>query len=396
MRIAIYILAAFSLAWLAGQDAALAYWRADQASAVPATVPAFWANDPELRLRASDRLKTRPDLLAAQAPAIAAAAKDVLRRNPLDVMAMRQLGVLADLDRAGSGRGYIALAERISRRDLTTELLSIEDAATYGDADAAATLRHYHHALSVYPLAKAEVMPFISSLLGEPEIRQALIAYADQPWLRDFAVNAVEYDVSPAALSDFYADMAGKMPQAELQKGAMRLVRWLVSNNEYVALQSYAGRIPGLAGNAFSPIGLTVTTSDARYMPLSWALINEATISAQADGGVLLVRVEPGTTAAAATRLTMFAPGEYEFVQTLAAEADAPLARTEWQVTCPGDPRNHLVQEPAPQTSGPGQQRARLSIPAGCAAQFWRLQAAAESSQLASAVRISGLSLNTL
>ena len=394
MRKPVFILAAIALALASGQEAALAYWRGDQASAAPGQVPGFWAGDAEVRLRASEQFKSQPERLAAEAQAIAAAARDVLRRSPLDVMAMRQLGVLAELRSAGSGRNQIALAERISRRDLTTELLSIDHAALQSDANAAATLRHFDLALSAYPLAKSQLLPVVASQLGEPDVRRALAAYAGRLWLRDFAINAVEYDVPPAALVEFYADMDGRIATAELQEGAIRLVRWLVSNGQYAALATFAGRLPGLSRDAFAAIGVNEVTRDARFAPLSWTLSSDASVSAQADGDALLVRAEPGVTAFAASRLTLLAPGKYEFVQTLTADADTSLARVEWQVICPEDPRRQLLQVDSQVAGAGGDRRARLTIPAGCAAQLWQLRAAATSTQFASAARISGLTLS--
>ncbi len=394
MRNPVFILAAIALSWLAGQEAALAYWRSDQASAAPGQVPSFWAGDAAVRLHASEQFKARSERLTAEAQAIAAAARDVLRRTPLDVLAMRQLGVLAELRSAGSGRDQIALAERISRRDLTTELLSIDHAALQGDGNAVATIRHFDHALSVYPLAGTQLLPVVASQLGEPDVRRALTAYAGRPWLRDFAINAVEYDVPPAALVEFYADLDGRIPAAELQESAVRLVRWLLSNGQYAALATYARRLPGLSDDAFTAIGVNAATRDARFAPLSWTLLSDASISAQADGDALLVQVEPGVTAFAATRLTLLAPGKYEFVHMLAPLADTPLARVEWQVTCPEAPRRQLLQADLSQAGAGGVRRARLTIPSGCVAQFWQLRAAATASQFASAVRLSGLTLS--
>ena len=387
MRKVIFIVVAIGLAWLAGQDAALAYWRSDHGG----TVPGLWASDPVVRLRASEKLHAQPREFAARSQEIGAAARDVLRRTPLDVQAMRQLGVIADQGRAGAAREYIALAERITRRDLQTELMSLNFSAARPDA--AATIRHYHHALSAYPLVNQRLLPIVASQLGEPDVRRALVAYADRPWLRHFVTNAIEYDVAPADLIAFYSDLEGRIPTSELQAGTVRLVQWLVSNGQYSFLSTYASRLPGLAPDAFAVIGLNAITADARFAPLSWTLLNDATVETQADGNALLVRIEPGRAGFAAARMTLLKPGAYEFVQRIDYPADTPPARLEWQVICPENPRQQLLAaEPPPAGTG-AVQRPRLTIPAGCIAQFWQLRAAAASEQFASFVRISDLML---
>lgn len=375
MRNLVFIIAAIGLATLAGRDAALAYWR----SGPPGTPPAIFAGDAGVRLRLSDRLMSAPEELAAQAEQLDQAARLALRRSPLDVLAMRQLGVLAELREPGTGRAYIALAERISRRDLKAEILSIEHAASQDGA--IASLRHFDHALAAFPLAKQQLYPFIASQLGEPGFARELAGYAERPWLRDFVVNAADYDVAPADLLALYDELGDRVSQAERQEGTVRLIRWLVSAGQEDALGTFARRLPGLPANAFAPIGFDAVTSNPAYAPLSWTLLNDAGIQTSTEGDALVVTVEPGISGYAASRVTLLAAGTYDFVQTISHDAGVPQAGLEWLVSCPDNPRFNLLQA------------ARLTVPAQCTAQTWQLHASAAASQYAASGRISGIKL---
>lgn len=384
MRSLVFIIAALGLAVVAGRDAALAYWR----SGPPGAPPALLADDAGVQLRLSDRLTSAPEELAARAQQVDKAARLTLRRSPLDVVAMRQLGVLAELREPGSGRAFIALAERISRRDLKAEFLSIEHAANH--AGAIASLPHFDHALAAFPLAKQQLFPFLAAQLGEPGFARELAGYAARPWLRDFVVNAVDYDVAPADLIALYDQLGDRVSQAERQEGTVRLIRWLVATGREDALGTYARRLPGLPANAFASIGFNPMTSNPAYAPLSWTTLNDAGIQTSTEGDALVVTVEPGISGYAASRVTLLGPGTYDFAFKIDHEADVPPAGLEWLVSCPDNPRLNLLQT-AP--GRPGIQSARLAVPARCIAQTWQLHASAAASQYASSARVSAMKL---
>lgn len=378
---------ALILAVLAGRDAALAYWRGDPS----ANAPALLAGDPLIRLRRSESSLAARGQLARSAPAIRDAASEVLRATPLSAFAMRQLGAVANMAGGDAGLARLVLAERISRRDLPSELLLIEASAR--NEDPAATLRHYDHALSVYPSVQAELFPLLASELSDPEVRLALARYTAKPWLRDFAVNAADYDVPPAALMEFYAEIEGKLAPRELQDGTLRMLRWLQANGQFAAMPSYTSRIPGLPAQTLQEFGFSTVTTDERLAPLSWTLRNDGAIEAFAEGNRLTIRIAPENAVVAATRTTLLAPGTYAVSQSIEHEANAPRARLIWQVTCHGGPAAPLWQQELPVAGSGGRYVADFTVPPGCPAQAWQLQAAAAVSQFASTARIAGLAL---
>ncbi len=352
--------------------------------------------DPQIRLRASDDLLSRPVALRRNSPEIAAAARQVLRHSPLDARAMRQLGLVAELGRPGSGFAAYALAERISRRDLPTELALIDATARQGAA-ATVTLRHFDHALSVYPSVAAQLFGPLASELGDADVRKALAAYAARPWLRTFLSEAPDHDVAPHALMDFYAELSGKVPAAPMQAGAVRMVAWLAANGQHAALAGFAASMPGLAPGALEPIGFTPVTTDPALAPLSWKLRNDEEVAAEPEADGLAIRIAPESTAIAASRLTFLRPGSYAIGQAIAFAPGVPHARLEWEVACLGAPDAPIWQAALPgKDTVATDLAAPLVVPAACPAQQWRLRAAGEGSQFAAAATISGLAARRL
>ena len=390
MRRLLCSLFAVLLAVIVGRDAALAHWRAAGAG----TAPRILAEDPALRLRLADSRLAEGASLQGEAPSIHQAAIALLRQSPLDASALRRLAVIENLRSAGEGHGLVVLAEKVSRRDLTSELLLIDTAAEHDDL--AATLRHYDHVLSVYPAARQQLFPLLASEMGEPDVRKALVPMASRPWLRDFALNAVDYDVAPAALMDFYGELAGKIPVTELQAGAVRVVRWLQTNNQSAAIGTFANRIPGMVPHAFDQLGFTATTLDPRLAPLSWALTLGDAIDAESDGQTLTIRVAPENAGWAASRLTFLQAGQFEVTQTVAYAAGAPSAQLEWQVTCPDTKLVPLWQESLQPVAGRATTVSRFTVPSTCPVQSWGLKATAARSQFPSMARIVSLALKRL
>ena len=387
MRRLLCIALALVLAAMAARDAALAHWR----SAGSGMPPSFLTDDPVLRLRAADGRMDKLPKQRDNAPAIGQAARALLRQTPLDSAALRSLAISEGPRGAAGSQALIALAERVSRRDAASELLLIDAAARQGNV--AQTLRHYDHLLTVFPETRQQLFPRLASELAEPAVREALLPLASRPWLRDFVVNAIDHDVAPAYLMDFYDDLGDRVPVAELQAGAVRIIKWLVARNQTAVLGEYADRIPGLAPQAFAPLGFSAITLDPRFTPLSWEFFQSDVVGTELDGEKLDIRVSPENSAWAALRLTWLAPGRFDLTQTVSYLADSPRARLEWHVTCIDSNLPPLLQQALPRESSGARVTAQLVVPDGCPTQLWHLRASADRAQIPAQARVSGLDL---
>lgn len=110
-----------------------------------------------------------------------------LRQDPTVVVALSTLGlnseVRGDVTRA---RQLFAGAQKLSRRDLRTQLWMIEDAVRRGDISGA--LRQYDITLRVFPKVWEILFPVLAAASSEPQIRSALVRTlaASPPWAAFF------------------------------------------------------------------------------------------------------------------------------------------------------------------------------------------------------------------
>lgn len=377
------------LAVLVGKDAALAYWRIQG----PARAPKAFATDPVLQVRLAERNLPDPAQLSARAGAIAGHARAALRSEPLDAIAMRQLGVVAAVQSAAAGVAYWTTAERISRRDLAGQLLLNEIAAQ--DGDVAAALAHYDRALLTYPAASEHLYPVLAQALSNPEIRTALTKYADRAWVLAFLGKAIELGSDPADVTGLMAAARVHMPPRDTQRIATVLIGQLVARGQYAAVRELAQQIPGSASGTIDQIVLSSATSDTRLAPLTWAFTNEdAFETALDDKGGLEIRVTSERSGKVAQRVTLLAPGQYQFTQVVSYASGTPHATLSWEVRCQGDASSRPIwKQQLPVAEGNATYRSAFTVPQACAAQSWQLVATAAETQIASTAGISSLSL---
>jgi len=101
-------------------------------------------------------------------------ASTALRQDATAVQAVAVLGITAQLrGDTRSARRLFAYAQRLSRRDLTTQLWAIEDAVARGDIPSA--LRHYDIALRTSRSAPELLFPVLATATEEASVRDALI-----------------------------------------------------------------------------------------------------------------------------------------------------------------------------------------------------------------------------
>ena len=154
--------------------------------------------------RAREQLQAAPESSANQNEAHRLAVAALLR-EPTAVSGAATLGLLAELrgDLVAARRDF-GFAQRLSRRDLSSELWLIEDAVRRGDV--AEALRHYDIALRtqagatdiLYPvLARASVDPAIMPLLADRLL-------ARPPWTDSFVVFLANATDQPAMVAELF------------------------------------------------------------------------------------------------------------------------------------------------------------------------------------------------
>ena len=375
-----------SLALLATKEAALAHWR----HLPPESVPQVWSRDPVIRLRAAETSLVRPERTAGGSSAVRIAAMRVLRASPLNGMALAQIGFVAETDQSGTGAKLLLLAERVSRRDSLTQLLLIDQASRAGDIQA--TLAHYDRAISVHPATSAQLLPILARAIDDPGIRAGLARLTTRPWFSAFVLSAAGHDADATQMVVLLDELQGRLAPNKIQEISTHLLPRLVAGEEYDSARALTRSMPGVDPRVIDQIGFTAATLDPRIVPLGWRLGSDDAIEAEVQGEALVVSVAPERTVLAAERVTLLAPGDYVLTERVAYDAAAPRAGLEWQISClPA--QQILMQTTLPVSQMMAVNSNRVTIPANCPAQSWKLRVFGEVSQLAAKASLTILSL---
>lgn len=319
-------------------------------------------------------------LAAAQdAPARARAgdlARRALRRDPTNVSALATLGFLAAFD--SDPRQVERLfdqAQKLSRRDLRTQIWFVESAVARGDVVGA--LRHYDIALRTTRSARDTLFPILSAAIAQPQVRVAAAStLASRPvWSDAFLYHVAISGPDPVATADlfFRLDRAAYPIDPETR---VALVRRLVSAKEYdIAWARYAamnGRATrtGLRAPDFRQLAAMVT-------PFDWVVGGEGGLSAtlpdqRATG--LDVQAGPSSGGVAATQLELLRPGRYRLAGRVRGVSASLKERPYWTLSCVGGSAAQLGRVPLP-TSGEISVAygGAVEVPIGCPAQLLQL-----------------------
>ncbi|WP_156495529.1 hypothetical protein [Croceicoccus estronivorus] len=386
------VFATLALALLAAHNAALSWWRVQTVSEVP-----VWAQDATFALRATMTPLALGETPVSRAARMREAARAVLRTAPLDPAAPRQLGLADELAGKGSGLAQLRLAERLSRRDLPTQLALIEQEAQAGDLPA--TLLHYDRALTVHPASEDQLLPLLAVALDDADIRAALVPYADRPWFSRLARRAISQGADPLALARLLQAIRQTDGRQELADTLWPIIlAKLISSGQVNDARTLAGNLPGQNPQALNQLGFSkAATNDPRLGPLGWRMTGEGPVAASFNKpGQLAIRVASNRSGVVTERVTLLPPGRYRVMQDITYPATGPKARLTWGLRCLGKPSRQLDRHSLPAASGSRTHTFTLTIPADCPAQAWQLSATATLAQSDSEVQLTALSLKRL
>ena len=175
-----------------------------------------------------------------------ALSRTALRRDPTTVSAAATLGVvtLARND-ITDARRLLAYAQMLSRRNVATQLWSIEDAVGRGDVPGA--LRWYDIALRTQPEMSNVLYPVLAQAARDPSIRSALVRrlVGNPPWSDSYFAYAAgqkdDLQSTTALFTDLHA--RGVAVPASAQTSLVNLL--LDANNIEQAWRFYAAIRPG-------------------------------------------------------------------------------------------------------------------------------------------------------
>ena len=326
--------------------AALAF--ADAAAAVTAradagTTASLWPNDPRALTRQAEAL------IAGDPPRSPARAAALARRSlalaALQPRALRIVGTATEIggDERDASR-QILLAERLSRRDLLTQLWGIEHAVSRGEV--AAVLRHYDIALRTEPDSEQLLFPVLAGALGEPAIRRGFRPYLGrQPvWLQPFLEYAADRGSDPQGLAMLLAAPArGTAARSDLISS--KLLTRLLPGGDLASAIGFARSDPAYRPGLERDATLGPATMGPSLRPLTWAPQEGNGVFARADtaAATLHVFADPGAAGEVLQRFLALAPGRYVLATSHRFASAGDGATASWRISCLRD--GHFVAQ---------------------------------------------------
>lgn len=300
----------------------------------------------------------------AQADKLAHAA---LRRAPLAVSALSTLGMNLQLrGDTPAARRVLAYAQKLTRRDLRTQIWSIEDAVARNDIPGA--LNQYDITLRTIRGAPDLLFPVLTGAIVEPSIREALVRKmaVDAPWGRDFVIYAAAASPDTQAVLELlntmrHADIA--VPEVASQ----RLVDALLAREDVERAWRYYATIRPRAMRAASR-DPRFTVRHAAPTVFDWRLVDDAALTVAMEpsdqGGRFDFASAPGAGGAALRQMQALPPGDY-LIQGAASveQTDAPLPY--WLLACANGRELGRVE----MTSRAGRFAGTVHVPQDCPVQ---------------------------
>lgn len=311
-------------------------------------------------------------------------AKRALQQDPTAVAAVATLGINAVVrgDNAAARR-YFTYAQKLSRRDLRTQLFMIEDAVQREDIPGA--LHQYDMTLRVFPNLAEMLYPVLASASADPVIRRELVkTLAGKPmWSESFVNFAAGNSTDPKSTAALFIDLrrAG-VPVSGMARAAA--VNALIAAGQTDAAWSYYAAIrpgadrrrsrdPRFAANLETP------------SQLDWTPINEgAGLSTSIQGGLFDFAAPASVGGPMLQQLQLLPPGTYRLSGRSIGIEQADGALPYWVLRCQTGRELGRVEVPNSSVSN-GNFTGTFSVPADCPVQTLVLMARASDA-------ISGLS----
>lgn len=309
---------------------------------------------------------------AASIAAVETLAQRALRQDPTVVSGVASLGLvrLQQGNAAAAGR-LLAYAERLSRRDLPTQLWAIEDAVARNDP--AGALRHYDIALRTSKQAPELLFPILASAIADPDVRNALIAFLRRKpqWTAAFIGYVAGSDADPAAVSRLFLDLQRNGLSISPDATAVIINRLIAADAIGTAWNHYA-RARGVTDRQ--------TARDPQFRArfsipavFDWNPVNDDAIITSIDGsdaqdGGFHFAVSSGSGGMMLHQLQQFPVGRYR-IEGKSADIDQPDASLPyWSLTCESGREVGRVVVPASRQAG-GRFTGTFDVPSGCPVQ---------------------------
>lgn len=278
---------------------------------------------------------------AVKFPPVAGDARRALQLEPLNSVALRLLAMdQENRGRASAAKKFLKLSERVTRRDGTTQLWLIKDAAE--SRDVRGIFHHSDILLRTHPDAGPSLFPLLNQAVEDPKFRQVAYSHVREksPWMPDYLSYAAGNTKRPDAVSKLVR-MAGGVPESNTrQVTETMLLHRLVETGASEEVLKFFALMKGAKPNIVNGMSFTPTSTDARFAPVAWEALSPnamvATFDQEPDDRMSFnVVASSGERGIVARKLFALKPGSYSLFQnvTLATTGDN-YAFSGWKMRC--------------------------------------------------------------
>lgn len=323
---------------------------------------------------------------AADRAAADRVARMALNQDATAVSAAATLGINAAIGNAtGGARRWFDYAQRLSRRDLRTQLWLIEDSVTRHDI--AKALHHYDIALRTSRVASDLLLPVLSAAITTPEVRAAMVdTLSSHPlWTAGFIGYAAVDGPDPQATAQLFRALPASVLVSDDARAVLldRLVR---AGQFGHAWDFYQSVHPG-ARRDQSRDGSFIANLSAPSL-FDWNAINDGnvttTIQRGASGGVATFDAVQTAGGVALRQAQMLPPGNYTLMGHSSEIAQPAGSRPYWALGCADGRELSRIDLPNSAEMA-GRFGGQFTVPAGCPLQY--LQLIVRPSDLSAGVR---------
>lgn len=304
-------------------------------------------------------------------------ARQSLATDALQVRALRVMATAADLrGETARATSQMLLANRLSRRDLLTQLWAIEFAIGRGNVDG--VLRHYDAALRTKPDSQTILFPVLAGGLGEAGVRRSFAPYLRKApdWMVPFLTYAAERGSNPQALVTLLAT-DGRGTVGQTGEVPSKLLTRLLSIGAVRDAERYAHTLPAYHVGLEQDISLNSATMAASLRPLTWAGQEQNGLFARPNEGEESFHIfaDTGTTGDVLERFLSIRPGRYVFAVNQEIASAGVGASATWRLDCLHNGQFVRVWElREPMVANSSQLRDEMALPNDCAHQHLTLK----------------------
>lgn len=313
-----------------------------------------------------------PDVTAAGRARAGELARAALRHDPTTVDAVVTLGVvtLAQNDPA-KARHLLTYAQTLSRRNVQTQLWSIEDAVARGDVLGA--LRWYDIALRTKPGMSDVLYPVLAQASHDPAIRVALVRTlaGKPPWLDSYVAYAAVQKDDPQSTAALFAALSARGVAIPASAQASVVDVLLDAGNVDGAWQYYAAiRSGATRTRSRDPRFAAMLETPSAF---DWSARSDNSLAASIqrthDGGALEFSAPASIGGAVLQQVQLLPAGTYRLSGHSEGIAQDERALPYWALICRGDGRE-LGRVTVPNSAQAGGAFAGvLTVPANCPVQ---------------------------